>query len=51
MSITFQLFFRICHQEGMEFNGTHHLLVYSDDINILVEIITTIKEHRSSVIG
>jgi len=25
------------HQEGLGLNGTHHLLVYADDVNVLNE--------------
>jgi hypothetical protein len=38
------------NQVSMELNGTHQLLVYADDINLLVDIISTIKEKRESLL-
>jgi hypothetical protein len=35
------------NQVGLELNGTHQLLIYADDVNLLGDSVSTIKkEHR-----
>jgi hypothetical protein len=35
---------------GLKLNGTHQLLVYTDDVSLLGDIINTIKENREALI-
>jgi hypothetical protein len=42
----------ICHQEGLELNGTHHFLLYAYNVNILWKNTNTMtKEYRSPCRG
>ena len=38
------------NQDGLKLNGTHQLLVYADDVNILGGSVHTIKESAKSLI-
>jgi sorting nexin-29 len=37
------------NQAGFELNGTHHILVYADDVNLLGDSINTIKENTETL--
>jgi len=37
------------NQDGLKLNGTHHLLVYADDVNILGGRVHTVKENREAL--
>ena len=38
------------NQGGLKLNGTHQLLVYADDVNILGESVCTIEENTASLV-
>jgi hypothetical protein len=37
------------NQEGLKLNGTHHLLAYGDDANVVGEYTDTIEKYRSFI--
>jgi hypothetical protein len=39
------------NQEGLELNGTHELLVYADDVNILGGSVHAMRKRHSSFIN
>jgi hypothetical protein len=41
---------QVNHQVGLELNGTHQLLVYVDDVNLLGDNIETIKKNTQTLI-
>jgi hypothetical protein len=42
---------RVQQNEGLELNGTHQLLTYADNINLLGENISIVKEKCRSSVG
>ena len=38
------------NQDGLKLNGTHHLLTYADDVNILGGNVHTIKENAEALL-
>jgi hypothetical protein len=38
------------HQVGVKFNGTHQLLAYADDVNLLGDNIDTIKKNTETLV-
>jgi len=38
------------NQDGLKLNGTHHLLAYADDVNILGGSIHTVKENTGTLL-
>jgi hypothetical protein len=39
------------NQEGLKLNGTHQLMAYTDDVNILGENVVTIQKKTEAVLG
>jgi hypothetical protein len=56
ITTAFQLCFGICHQkvpenqEGLTLNGTHELLAYADDGNIVGEYIDTVQKNTIALL-
>jgi hypothetical protein len=38
------------NQDGLKLNGTHQLLAYADDVNIMGESVLTVKENAEALI-
>jgi hypothetical protein len=38
------------NQDGLKLNGTHQLLAYADDVNILGESVHTVRENAEAVV-
>jgi hypothetical protein len=38
------------NEVGLEFNGTHQLMFYADDINLLGDSVNTIKENTETLL-
>jgi hypothetical protein len=49
-NFTLEYTIRKVHQGGLKLNGTHHLLVYADDVSILGGVIHIVKDNTESLI-
>jgi hypothetical protein len=38
------------HQDGFKLNGTHQILAFAGDVNILAESVHTIKENAEAIV-
>ena len=38
------------NQDGLKLNGTHHLLAYADDVNILEGSVHTVKKNAEALV-
>ena len=51
ITIAFQLCFRVqVNQDGLKLNGTHQLLVYAADVNILGGSVHTVKKNAEALV-
>ena len=52
VGILFQLYQRLVqvNQDGLKLNGTHQLLAYADDVNILEGSAHTVKENTEALV-
>ena len=39
------------NQDGLKLNGTHQLLAYADDVNILGESVDTVKKNAEALVA
>jgi hypothetical protein len=39
------------NQDGLKLNGTHHLLVYADDVNILERNVHAVKKNTEALVA
>ena len=39
------------NQDGLKLNGTHHLLAYADDVNILGGSVHTVKKNAEALVA
>ena len=49
--IFFLKFYGVKNQDGLKLNGTHQLLAYADDVNILGGSIHTVKENAEALVA
>jgi hypothetical protein len=39
------------NQDGLKLNGTHHFLVYADDVNLLGRNVLTVKKNTEDLVA